>query len=106
MTGNAWEAGTPTGTAAKRGSQEVQGPGESQGRGGSPTGPAPDVVLQGALAMQAAKKRRRGAGPRERCPYCRHSYTVRDGLSAKLGPDGQRLHQRKCQCRSKTPPCR
>lgn len=33
-------------------------------------------------------KRRRTHTPPEACPYCNHTYTVRDGLSTKAGPDG------------------
>ncbi|KAL6782858.1 hypothetical protein ACKKBG_A08375 [Auxenochlorella protothecoides x Auxenochlorella symbiontica] len=74
-----------------------------EGRGGHST-----EVRGGEHVLPASKstKRRRGAGPQEACPFCGHLYTVRDGLSAKANTAGQRLHQRKCQCRSKTPPCR
>ncbi|KAK9793445.1 hypothetical protein WJX73_005580 [Symbiochloris irregularis] len=51
-------------------------------------------------------KRRRTHTPQEACPFCEHTYTVRDGLSTKMGADGNRLHLRKCQCRKKTPPCK
>ncbi|KFM28666.1 hypothetical protein F751_3496 [Auxenochlorella protothecoides] len=74
-----------------------------EGRGGHST-----EVRGGEHVLPASKstKRRRGVGPQEACPFCGHLYTVRDGLSAKANTAGQRLHQRKCQCRSKTPPCR
>lgn len=51
-------------------------------------------------------KRRKSNAPDESCPYCTHTYTVRDGLSTKTDEFGNRLHMRKCQCREKTPPCR
>lgn len=38
----------------------------------------------------AATKRKRVQAPKEECPYCEHTYTVRDGLSAKTDDDGER----------------
>ena len=38
-------------------------------------------------------KRTRVPAPEEECPYCEHTYTVRDGLSAKTDDDGER-----CRC--------
>lgn len=35
-------------------------------------------------------KRKRTHTPQEACPYCDHTYTVRDGLSTKVGPDGDK----------------
>lgn len=45
--------------------------------------------------------------PMESCPWCNHTYTVRDGkVNTKLGPDGSLMQFRKCQCREMAPPCR
>mmetsp|Transcript_4048 Transcript_4048/g.8183 ORF Transcript_4048/g.8183 Transcript_4048/m.8183 type:complete len:349 (-) Transcript_4048:1146-2192(-) len=45
--------------------------------------------------------------PVESCPWCNHTYTVRDGkVNTKLGPDGTLMQFRKCQCREMAPPCR
>lgn len=65
-----------------------------------------ETALRAGKVLPAMSKRKRQAAPEEGCPYCSHTYTVRDGLSSKTDPDGERLHLRKCQCREKTPPCR
>lgn len=52
------------------------------------------------------RKSRRTEVPQETCPYCLHIYTVRDGCSTKVDSDGKQMHNRKCQCRGKTPPCK
>ena len=43
-----------------------------------------------APAVTADGKRKRPMAPQEDCPYCAHTYTVRDGLSAKINPNGER----------------
>ncbi|KAK2077661.1 hypothetical protein QBZ16_004507 [Prototheca wickerhamii] len=79
----------------------------SQDAGAVSSGGACDTVGPADVAPSSdGRKRRRGQGPTESCPFCGHYYTVRDGLSNKLDAAGNRLHQRKCQCRLKTPPCR
>ena len=50
--------------------------------------------------------RKRGGAPPDPCPWCGHTYTVRDGLSPKLDAQGNKLHLRRCQCREKAPPCK
>ncbi len=52
-------------------------------------------VRSGQLSPSAAAaggggKRKRQAAPSEGCPYCSHTYTVRDGLSSKTDNDGER----------------
>lgn len=42
----------------------------------------------------------------ERCPFCSHVYTVRDGVHSRLNAMGERMQLRKCQCREMAPPCR
>lgn len=46
------------------------------------------------------------SAPPELCPYCQHSYTVRDGAAPDLDADGNSRRYRRCQCRVMTPPCR
>jgi hypothetical protein len=46
-------------------------------------------VRAGELAS-GPNKRRRTSAPEEGCPYCSHTYTVRDGLSTKMDDDGER----------------
>lgn len=46
-------------------------------------------VRAGELAT-GPNKRRRASAPEEGCPYCSHTYTVRDGLSTKMDDDGER----------------
>ena len=46
-----------------------------------------------APAVQGATeggKRKRPTAPQEPCPYCAHTYTVRDGLSGKSNSNGER----------------
>lgn len=43
---------------------------------------------------------------REDCPFCNHSYTVRDGTLPQLDAEGNRLQLRKCMCREMAPPCK
>lgn len=42
----------------------------------------------------------------ERCPFCSHVYTVRDGVHSRLNAMGEPMQLRKCQCREMAPPCR
>ena len=42
----------------------------------------------------------------EACPFCEHTYTVRDGKLLGTDAQGNRLQLRKCQCREMAPPCR
>ena len=48
-------------------------------------------------AVSAARsenaKRKRLIAPEEKCPYCDHAYTVRDGFSTKTSADGERCVQ-------------
>ena len=44
----------------------------------------------GLAAGGKDSKRKRQAAPEEGCPYCSHTYTVRDGLSSKIDEDGER----------------
>ena len=63
---------------------------------------APAALAPAAAAAglgSGAKRKRRQAAPPEACPFCAHTYTVRDGLSSKLDAEGNRLHLRRCQCR-------
>ncbi len=50
------------------------------------------VVLAPAAvgAPDGNGKRKRPMAPLEPCPYCAHTYTVRDGLSGKSNPNGER----------------
>ena len=48
------------------------------------------VVLAPAVPNAVDGKRKRPMAPQEPCPYCAHTYTVRDGLSGKLNPNGER----------------
>ena len=50
------------------------------------------VVLAPAAvgAPDGNGKRKRPMAPQEPCPYCAHTYTVRDGLSGKTNPNGER----------------
>ena len=52
-----------------------------------------------STSAAGSKRKRKGGAPLEPCPYCNHTYTVRDGLSSKLDAKGNRLHLRRCQCR-------
>ncbi|KAL4450750.1 hypothetical protein ABPG77_001106 [Micractinium sp. CCAP 211/92] len=72
--------------------------------GGAPASAAGSERLLVPPAPQGTK-RKRGAPP-EDCPFCGHTYTVRDGLSSRLDEAGNRRHLRRCQCRKKTPPCK
>lgn len=64
-------------------------------------------VTQAELPAPTSWPGRRAPRPEESCPFCLHTYTVRDGLSNRRDPvSGARMHLRKCQCRTKTPPCR
>ena len=49
-----------------------------------------DVEAKAPNATFDSGKRRRQSAPEERCPYCDHAYTVRDGFSAKTNPAGER----------------
>lgn len=102
-------SGQPGGLHEKLGGRSgpAPSPQRSQDAGAVSSGGACDTVGPADVAPSSdGRKRRRGQGPTESCPFCGHYYTVRDGLSNKLDAAGNRLHQRKCQCRLKTPPCR
>jgi len=43
---------------------------------------------------------------RETCPFCTHTYTVRDGTLPQVDAEGNRLQLRKCMCRELAPPCK
>lgn len=43
---------------------------------------------------------------RESCPFCSHTYTVRDGTLPQFDAEGNRLQLRKCMCRELAPPCK
>lgn len=49
-----------------------------------------ETALRAGKVPPAMSKRKRQAAPEEGCPYCSHTYTVRDGLSSKTDPDGER----------------
>jgi len=59
-----------------------------------------------ARAPHPALRTKRGATEPEPCPFCEHTYTVRDGLSTRTDADGVRMQLRKCQCREMAPPCK
>lgn len=48
------------------------------------------AMRSGQPAAAPISKRKRQSAPEEGCPYCSHTYTVRDGLSAKTDGDGER----------------
>ena len=64
-------------------------------------------TLAGGASQSGAMKRKRVQAPEEECPYCEHTYTVRDGLSAKVDDDGARccLHSQPF-CSMHMPHCR
>lgn len=56
-------------------------------------------TLAGGASLSGTIKRKRVQAPEEECPYCEHTYTVRDGLSAKVDDGGARCclqHQPLC----------
>jgi hypothetical protein len=65
----------------------------------------PQVSAAALCATSAGAKRKRRNAPTEACPYCHHTYTVRDGLSSKLDGEGNRMHLRRCQCRWERAAC-
>jgi hypothetical protein len=73
--------------------------------GGGPSVSGGDTLTTNNT-MRRKRKAPPGTVPLESCPYCLHTYTVRDGFSNKKDTDGNRLHHRKCHCRAKTPPCK
>ena len=75
------------------------------GNGGN-TGDEACGTANNSNSESGKKKRRRGQAPPEECPFCNHSYTVRDGTLSQMDAEGRRLQLRKCQCRAMAPPCR
>ena len=52
--------------------------------------PAGDSGTEQAMVPTRGAKRRRLYTPVESCPFCQHTYTVRDGLAQHTGPNGRR----------------
>ena len=52
--------------------------------------PAGDSGTEQATVPTRGAKRRRLYTPVESCPFCQHTYTVRDGLAQHTGPNGHR----------------